>query len=85
MIDNQNLHFISFSECAITMIQPLGVIASPGFPQPYRNGIDCTWTIQLPIGQLIQFHFLHFDIETHQNECWGDTFPSGIFSNLING
>ena len=44
------------------MIQPLGVITSPGFPQPYSHGIDCTWNIQLQIGQLIQFNFSHFDI-----------------------
>ena len=49
------------------MIQPLGVITSPGFPQRYRIGIDCTWNIQLLIGQLIQFNFLHFDVEDHSN------------------
>ena len=38
------------------------MITSPGFPQPYRNGIDCTWSIQLSIGQLIQINFLHFDL-----------------------
>ena len=83
---NQNLHLISFSECAVTMIQPLGVITSPGFPQPYRNGIDCTWNIQLQIGQLIQFNFLHFDVEDQSN-IWGwDTFASYIFpANLIVG
>ena len=62
-VDNQNLYIISFSDCAVTITQPLGVITSPGFPQPYRNGIDCTWNIQLSIGQLIQFNFSHFDVE----------------------
>ena len=45
------------------MTQPFGVITSPGFPQHYRNGIDCTWYIQLFSGQLIEIHFLHFDLE----------------------
>ena len=40
------------------------MIASPGFPQHYRNEIDCTWKIQLSIGQLIQFNFLHFDLQS---------------------
>ena len=74
----QNLHLISFSECAVTIIQPFGVITSPGFPQFYRNGIDCTWNIQLLIGQLIQFNFLHLDIPDYSS-CGWDTFASDIF------
>ena len=54
---------ISFSDCAVNITQPFGVITSPGFPQPYQNGINCTWNIQLPIGQLIQLNFLHFKLE----------------------
>ena len=42
------------------------MITSPGFPQPYRNGIDCTWSIQLSIGQLIQINFIHFDLVHEQ-------------------
>ena len=62
-LNNQNLHIISFSDCAVTITQALGVITLPGFPQRYRNGIDCTWNIQLSMGQLIQFNFLQFDVE----------------------
>ena len=68
-LNNQTLHLISFSECAVTITQPLGVITSPGFPQPYRNGIDCTWNIQLSMGQLIQFNFLRFDV--HDDYAYG--------------
>ena len=53
---------IQLSECAVTITQPFGVITSPGFPQRYRNRIDCTWNIHLSIGQLIHFNFLHFDL-----------------------
>ena len=58
------MYIISFSDCAVTTTQHFGVITSPGFPQPYGNGIDCTWNIQLSIGQLIQFHFLNFETYT---------------------
>lgn len=54
---------ISFSDCDVTITQPFGVITSPGFPQNYRNGINCTWYIQLFSGQLIQINFLYLDIE----------------------
>ena len=53
---------ISFSDCAATITHPFGVITSPGYPQLYRNGIDCTWNIQLQIGQLIKYNFLSFDL-----------------------
>ena len=49
--------YSNFSECAVIVKQPFGFITSPGFPQPYRSGIDCTWNIQLSIGQLIQYNF----------------------------
>ena len=64
-LNNQNLHIISFSDCAVTMTQLLGVITSPGFPHLYRNGIDCTWNIQLQIGQLINITFLHFALDNY--------------------
>ena len=63
------VYVIELSECAVTITQPFGVITSPGYPQPYGNGIDCTWNVQLSIGQLIQFNFLHFDVQYVSN-CW---------------
>ena len=65
MLNNQNLYIISFSDCAFAISQPLGVITSPGFPRAYRNGIDCTWNIQLQIGQLIDIRFLHFELDDY--------------------
>ena len=63
--DYSTLHttVISFSDCAVTITKSFGVITSPGFPQLYPRGIDCTWNIQVPIGQMIQFNFLRFDVE----------------------
>ena len=71
--NNQHLRVISFSDCAVTMTQSFGVITSPGFPQLYKNWIGCTWNIQLSIGQLIRFNFLHFDLQ-YGDRCWWDTF-----------
>jgi hypothetical protein len=50
-----------FSDCSVTITKPFGVITSPLYPQPYRNGIDCTWNIQVSTGQWIQFNFLQFN------------------------
>ena len=57
------MYVIQLSECAVTITQPFGVITSPGFPQPYRNRVDCTWNIQLHIGLLIDISFLHFELQ----------------------
>lgn len=27
-----------------------GVILSPGYPGNYPSGLDCTWTVTLPVG-----------------------------------
>lgn len=27
-----------------------GVILSPGYPGNYPSGLDCTWTVNLPVG-----------------------------------
>ena len=49
------------------------MITSPGFPQYYPHGINYTWTIQLSIGQLIQFKFLHFDVQSSAHCIWWDS------------
>ena len=45
----------------MTLSQTHGVITSPGFPQNYLDGTNCTWLIRLPLGQQIEINFLHFD------------------------
>ena len=55
---------IHITECAVTLTIPNGVVTSPGFPHhSYRNGADCTWLIQLPLGQYIRIDFVSFDVE----------------------
>ena len=53
-----------FSDCAVITSKPFGVITSPGYPQSYQNGVDCTWLIQLPIGQLLEMIFLQFQLDS---------------------
>ena len=83
------MHVTLFSECAVTVTKPFGVVTSPGYPQPYQNGIDCTWRIQLSVGQLIQFNFLHFDVDhdvqvSYLGCMWDSSAASEIFPKLIN-
>ena len=55
------------SECKMTLSHTHGVITSPGFPQNYLDGTNCTWLIRLPLGQQIEIIFLHFDLESYNN------------------
>ena len=60
---------IHITECAVTLTIPNGVVTSPGFPHHgYRNGADCTWLIQLPLGQYIKIDFVSFDVN-HDSTC----------------
>ncbi|XP_029168402.1 cubilin-like [Nylanderia fulva] len=40
-----------------------GVIESPNFPNKYEHLINCTWTIEAPLGNTINLTFTHFDLE----------------------
>ncbi|KOC70062.1 Cubilin [Habropoda laboriosa] len=48
-----------------------GVIESPNFPNKYEHNLNCTWTIEAPVGNAINLTFSHFDLETSgtQNAC----------------
>ena len=52
----------TFTECATTLKKSYGMITSPRFPNNYDNFVDCTWLIQLPLGQLVELNFIEFDI-----------------------
>ncbi|KAL2080247.1 hypothetical protein ACEWY4_024040 [Coilia grayii] len=51
------------SQCGGSMTEVSGVILSPGFPGNYPSGLDCTWTVKLPIGFGIHLQFLNFSTE----------------------
>lgn len=38
------------AQCGGSMTDVSGVILSPGYPGNYPSGLDCTWTVTLPIG-----------------------------------
>lgn len=38
------------AQCGGTMTDVSGVILSPGYPGNYPSGLDCTWTVNLPVG-----------------------------------
>ena len=71
MFRESNRYFFSTAECDMILDQSNGVITSPGFPQRYRDFIDCTWLIQLPFGNFIAMNFLHFDIQfrSYSKKC----------------
>ncbi|XP_067863040.1 CUB and sushi domain-containing protein 2 [Heptranchias perlo] len=41
-----------------------GTILSPGFPDFYRNSLNCTWTVETSHGKGIQFTFHTFHLES---------------------
>lgn len=38
------------AQCGDSMTDVSGVILSPGYPGNYPSGLDCTWTVNLPVG-----------------------------------
>ena len=44
-----------------------GVIHSPGWPENYAHGLDCSWVIHAPINQQIELNFTKFSLENHTN------------------
>ena len=45
--------------------------ASFGFPQPYANDANCSWVIEVPVGNIIQITFHSFDLQQSQ-DCQAD-------------
>lgn len=38
------------AQCGSSTTDVSGVILSPGYPGNYPSGLDCTWTVTLPVG-----------------------------------
>ncbi|KAK7881368.1 hypothetical protein WMY93_029777 [Mugilogobius chulae] len=49
------------------MTSPSGVIVSPGHPNTYPHGANCTWFISVDPGNLIRLSFDSFNLEYHSN------------------
>uniref|UniRef100_A0A672HTS6 Cubilin (intrinsic factor-cobalamin receptor) n=1 Tax=Salarias fasciatus TaxID=181472 RepID=A0A672HTS6_SALFA len=58
----------SFLEgCGDTLSSPTGTIVSPGHPNNYPHGANCTWYISVAPGNLIRLTFESFNLERHDN------------------
>ncbi|CAL1576609.1 unnamed protein product [Knipowitschia caucasica] len=51
--------------CGATMTSSSGVIVSPGHPNGYPHGANCTWFISVAPGNLIRLSFDSFNMEYH--------------------
>ena len=62
------LHYIHyFAVCGGNYHTSTGVIHSPGWPENYAHGLDCSWIIHAPINQQIELNFTKFSLENHTN------------------
>ena len=41
-----------------------GYLMSPNYPQDYENNLDCRWTMNAPVGNIIKLNFLYFHTES---------------------
>ncbi|XP_060048215.1 cubilin [Erinaceus europaeus] len=57
--------------CGKVFTQPKGTIQSPGHPNIYPHGVNCTWHIFVQSGYLIHLTFEQFHLEFHYN-CTSD-------------
>ncbi|PWA15041.1 hypothetical protein CCH79_00008738 [Gambusia affinis] len=56
-------HLEYTAQCGGSMKDVSGVILSPGYPGNYPSGLDCTWSVNLPVGFGIHLQFLNFSTE----------------------
>uniref|UniRef100_A0A3Q3J783 CUB and Sushi multiple domains 3a n=1 Tax=Monopterus albus TaxID=43700 RepID=A0A3Q3J783_MONAL len=54
---------LCLAQCGGSMADVSGVILSPGYPGNYPSGLDCTWSVNLPVGFGIHLQFLNFSTE----------------------
>ncbi|TRY89102.1 hypothetical protein DNTS_004573 [Danionella cerebrum] len=53
--------------CGATLTEPTGSFTSPGHPNVYPHGVNCTWYISVDPGNLIRLSFTSFILEYHTN------------------
>ncbi|NP_445784.3 cubilin precursor [Rattus norvegicus] len=58
-------------ECGEVLTASTGIIESPGHPNVYPRGVNCTWHVVVQRGQLIRLEFSSFYLEFHYN-CTND-------------
>ncbi|KTG40098.1 hypothetical protein cypCar_00017639, partial [Cyprinus carpio] len=61
-ISGAGFHLEYTAECGGFLSDLNGVILSPGFPGNYPSGLDCNWTVKLPVGfglyLIVQMYFI---------------------------
>ena len=57
-------------ECGGNFNSDSGIVASPNFPDPYGNNMDCIWNITVKKPYTINLVFTHFSLEGPQ--CGSD-------------
>uniref|UniRef100_H3CP19 Procollagen C-endopeptidase enhancer b n=1 Tax=Tetraodon nigroviridis TaxID=99883 RepID=H3CP19_TETNG len=50
-------------ECGGHLVTDSGIVASEGFPTPYKPNSKCTWYITVPEGHVVMMSFRLFDLE----------------------
>ncbi|XP_068604308.1 cubilin [Brachionichthys hirsutus] len=58
---------IALEGCGDTLTSPSGIVTSPGHPNNYPHGANCTWYIGVAPGNLVRLSFDSFDLEYHNN------------------
>ncbi|XP_043273312.1 cubilin-like [Venturia canescens] len=51
-----------------------GIIESPNFPNDYPPSINCSWTIEAPLGNTLNLTFSHFDLESSGRQGCTDDY-----------
>lgn len=54
------------------MRSPIGELSTPGYPKSYPKDTDCTWTIEVEVGQSIQLDVKDVSLEYSEN-CSADS------------
>ncbi|VDK77525.1 unnamed protein product [Dibothriocephalus latus] len=50
------------TRCGGTLKMEEGKITSPGFPEKYASGLNCTWIVEVPAGYSVALTFTDFEV-----------------------
>ncbi|XP_077300380.1 cubilin homolog [Arctopsyche grandis] len=62
----------SLNGCGAMMRSPVGELSTPGYPNSYPRDTECTWTIEVEVGQSIQLDVKDISLEYSEN-CSADS------------
>ena len=67
------VHFVDIicepapADCGGLFTTSTGTILSPNYPHDYDHNDDCGYLIRVDVNHAIEFQFLDFDVEPHNN------------------